>query len=591
MAAIGLATMQPSTGNTLLPVNLAMPRRQIISWLLLLVLALFAGNACTGQPVTTAEDRRIPVSLTVDGQTHNLISEAANVRELLEEAGVSLAPADQVTPPLFTPLTANMSVSVVRVTERIEVIEESIPFQRKTVRSEAMSADAPPRIVQGGRNGLQEITVRTVFHDGVEVERQRTKVTVIEEAQDEIVMIGVGNAAGAFSFDGTIAYISGGNSLVMRGSTLFPESLDTGGNLDGRVFKLSPTGSHLLYTRVMSDTGRFNNSLWLLSTEPGAEPRSLGVENVLWADWNPSLEASMQIAYTTANAVSQPPGWEANNDLWVATVRANPDLPFSPRRIVETYPATYGWWGGNFTWSPTGRYIAYAYADEVGVIDVEAPSVADRRVQLHAFTEYNTRAEWVWVPSISWSPDGRYLVFSTHGGEGTGAMVFDIWVADREGTVILPFVDQAGMWSHPRWSPPMDASVEGGERTSYIAYLQATNPLDGLSSPYTLWVMDQDGSNARQVYPPVGEISRFPREHQFMAWGPTGRDLAFVFDDALYLLNLARGQVQRITQDDSVVSRPTWAPYGAGVSENLAPTEEIPLPEPAGEEPLFPRDR
>jgi Tol biopolymer transport system component len=92
--------------------------------------------------------------------------------------------------------------------------------------------------------------------------------------------------------------------------------------------------------------------------------------------------------------------------------------------------------------------------------------------------------------------------------------------------------------------------------------------------------MDRDGSNAHQIYPPAGENSRFPREQQFMAWSATGRDLAFVYDDALYMLNLDNGEVRRITQDDNPISNPTWAPYGLAISDDLPGTEVVPLATP-----------
>lgn len=550
--------------------------------LLVLILAgALLLSACTAEPASSSPQEPLQVTLTVDGETYNLTTEAANVRELLEEAGVEVVPEDQVSPPPFTVLSEGMAVSVVRVREEIEVIEESLPFERRTVRSETMDADEPPRIIQGGRNGRQEITVRTLYHDGVQVERQRTQVTVLEEPQDEIVMIGVGTTPGAQSFEGMIAYRSGGSAVLLRGSTAFPQQLDVGGQLDGRVFALSPTGSHLLYTRAISDTGSFNNELWLISTEPGADPRSLGVENVLWAGWNPARSASLQIAYTTGNSVNQPPGWEANNDLWIATVFDNEDFPFNPQRIVEAYPATYGWWGGTFAWSPDGSAIAYAYADEVGYINLQPPSVDERRVQLYTFTEYNTRSDWVWVPTLTWGPTGRYLAFSSHGGASEEAMAFDIHVADVETGVVLPFVTQAGMWSHPHWSPPQPASGDNGTGQSTIAYLQASNPLDGLRSSYYLWLMDQDGSNRRQVYPPQGEISRFPLEGQFMAWSPDAQEIAFVFGDALYLFDVAQQEAHRVNQDDTVVSQPSWAPYGAAIEEDIIPaTQPTATPEP-----------
>jgi len=534
--------------------------------LLLASLCFLALAACNGQSAVDAGPETFQVSLTVDGTTHNLTTDAANVRELLEEAGVSTEPTDEIAPPPFTPLQDGMAVSVVRVSEQIEVIEESIPFARRIVRSEAMGADESPRIIQGGRAGLQEIRVRVVYRDGAEVERQRTQVTLIEEPQDEILMVGVGANPGAVSFPGVLAYISGGNTVLLRGSTILPEQLETGENLDGRVFSLSPTGSHLLYSRIMSDTGQFNNTLWVVRTERGAEPQRLDVNNVLWADWNPSLTDSREIAYTTGNPVDQPPGWEANNDLWIASLRTNDDSLTNVRQVVDVYPATYGWWGGNYAWSPSGRYIAYSYADEVGVIDLEAGD-DEQRIQLHTFTEYNTRANWVWVPSLTWSPNGGYLAFTAHGGDGPEAMVFDTWVANVANGVAGRFVEQAGMWSHPNWSPFVDPA---SRRESQIAFLKASTPVDSLRSNYTLWLMDADGSNARQIYPPAGENSRFPRERQFMAWGPSGRDMAFIFNDDLYLFNVDDDSAYRVTEDDIAASRPTWAPYGAAITSEGA---------------------
>lgn len=555
----------------------------------LLPALLLAGVACTTAPPPAAGSTAIQVTLHVDGETHNLTTAAANVRELLGEAGISTAGADEVSPPPFTPLQDGMEVTVVRVEERIEVTEESLPFDRKIVRSAAMDADDPPRIIQGGHAGRQEVTVRVVLRDGVEVDRQRTQVTLVESPQDEIVMVGVGSTPGSLTFPGLIAYLNGSNGVLLRGSTAFPEQMATGGHLDGRVFTLSPTGSHLLYTRVTSDTGRFQNRLFVIATEPGAEPRDLEVENVLWAGWNPASTRPLQIAYSTAEPVDVPPGWQANNDLWVGDLQQNEAAAFRPRQVVETYPATYGWWGGSYAWSPDGRYLAYGYADEVGLIDLAARRESERFIQLYTFTEYDTRADWVWLPTLSWSPDGAILAFSAHSGADSEAMSFDVVASLVEGNVTRRFVEQAGMWSHPHWSPP-DAGAQAGAGGSQIAFLQASNPLDGLRSSYSLWLMDADGSNTRRLYPPPGEMSAFPYEAQFMAWGPSGRDVVFIFDSSLYLLNVDEGSGNRITQDDTVASRPAWAPYGAGIEaadagQRLTPADSTirpprePLPE------------
>lgn len=524
---------------------------------------------CEAELPETAVRGPIQVSLTADSETYNLNTEAANVRELLAEAGLELDEDDEVKPPAFTPLLGGETITVVRISEAIETITSSIPFDRKTVRNESMEADDPPLIVQAGKDGLQETTIRIVYRDGLEAERWPTQTLVIEEPQDEIVMIGIGAARGNVNLPGALAYMSDGTAVLLRGASAFPEQLDVGGGLDGRVFDLSPNGSHLLFTRVDGDLSSFNNALYVVETQRGAEPRALGVENVLWAGWNPASEAGMsdlanigEIAYTTAISSTQPPGWEANNDLWRGEIPANEDEEFEPELVIEAYPALYGWWGGNFAWSPDGARIGYSYANEVGVINLEPEADQEQRVRLQEFTEFNTLSDWVWVPTLTWSPDGRFLAYTTHNSSNPDETVFDSWVVDTVTGINGRFVENAGMWAHLHWAASDNARDP-------IAFLRATNPLDSQRSSYTLWLMDQDGSNARQIYPAPNENSYFPRQQRFMAWGPTGGEIAFVYNNALYLYSLADGTARRLTDDDAINSHPTWAPYGAALTNGF----------------------
>jgi hypothetical protein len=547
-----------------------------------ILILLFIAGCADDSPDFAAGDEPLAVTLSVDGELREITTETTNVRELLDEAGVELDPADIVDPPTFRPLEDGLEIRITRITESIETIEQSIPFQRRTVRNESMGAEEPPLIIQGGNPGLQEITVRIVYHDGLEFSRQETEIRIIEEAQDEIVMVGVGAAPGNVEFEGLLAYISGGNSVILRGSSDFPEQINTGSDLDRRVFALSPAGNYLLYTRSTSDDDHFN-ALWFVSTNRGADPQPLGVFDVLWAGWNPNAVGRPQIAYTTGLSTEQLPGWEANNDLWLGDLplitEEGDEEPFEPEQLVEAYPATYGWWGGNYAWSPNGRYLAYSHADEVGIIDTQPETEAEQRIRLQSFTEYNTRADWVWVPALSWSPDGTYLVFPQHAGDDPEAATFDTWVVHIAGSISRPFVEQTGIWSYPYWSPSTTDLLAPAGQTSQVAFLRANNPLDSLRSTYTLWLMDRDGSNARQIYPPVGENSNFSEEQQFMVWGANGRDMAFIYDNALYMLNLDTAEARRITQDDAVVSNPTWAPYGAGIGVEFEDLEPLPTPD------------
>lgn len=535
-------------------------QRASIFLLPLLFAAVVTGSASCVAPsviVTTtptsiplAGQTEITISLIADGRNQQVATTATTVGELLAEAGVELGALDEVEPLPSAALEPNMVVTVVRVTESLEVVPESIPFERRIVRSDALEPDDPPRVVQSGRPGLQEVTVRLVFRDGLEAERWPTNVTVIEPAQDEIVMIGAGPSQESIPISGTLAFINDGRALLLRDSTAVPIQLPTGRGLDGRVFTLSPDGQFLLYTRTVSETNQFHNSLWLVETAEDAEPRPLEVENVLWAGWDPAAVEEPRIAYTTADPVSQPPGWEANNDLWLGVISPDDEQPFAPQQLIDSYPITFGWWGGNYAWSPDGRYLAYGYANEIGLIDTQVSGITHE--PLFLFTEYNTRSDWVWVPALSWSPDGRYLTFSNHPGTNPDSTDFDLWIMDVERETAAALSPDAGMWSHAIWSPVGDADEHP------LVVLLADDAADSQRSSYSLWSMDQDGSNAQQLYPPQGETSFFARDATSVAWSPDGRAIAFIFHDSLYILDLSAGITIRVTQDESRNSHPTW---------------------------------
>lgn len=545
-----------------------MDKTHIYKYLAFLLL-FFMLVACGQRAAETAVSTPAELTIIADGDSQTINSSADTVRAVLEEAAIPLAAADEIDPPLFTPVTDGMSIRITRISDSLEVVERAIPFDRKIIRNESMNADDPDVIIQPGKAGLQEETVRIVYRDGLETDRWVTQVTIVEPAQDEIVMTGIGAGRSNINFEGSLAYISDGTAVILRGLTAFPEQLNTGDGLDGRVFSLSPDGSHLLYTRALTDSVSFNNGLWVVRTDRGAQPHALGVDNVLWADWDPS--SLMSIAYTTAIATNLPPGWEANNDLWLGDVDKTAVTTFEPEQRIEAYPATYGWWGGNFAWSPEGRLIAYSYADEVGLIDTEADEDEDNRLQLQSFTEYNTLTDWVWVPTLAWSPNGRYLAFTTHNSPDPQELQFDSWVVDIENGAAAQFIDRVGMWGHLNWSP-------SGEEVDQILYLQAVDVQDSLRSAYTLWVMDQDGSNGRQLYPPTNEISYFSIAPDFMAWSPDGSQFTFIYDDALYLFDRENETVQRINQDDAIIGNPSWAPYGIGLEAPFIPSDDFDLP-------------
>lgn len=520
--------------------------------------------------------REATITIVADGESHTLATSAATVTEALEEAQIHLGSLDRVEPGEYLVVEDGMVVTIVRVLEQFQTLEVEIPFAQQIVRNEGLP-EGERRLLQAGQPGLEEIVYRIEYHDGVEVERRMARRTILEAPADEIVMVGIKGTISPTPIQGTLAYISGGNGVVMRLNSGNRDAIVTSGDLDGRVFNLSPDGGELLYSRSLVPTSTVTgtqpafNSLWMIGTTRRSgplQPESLGVENVLWADWSPDGE---QIAISTARPIPSPPGWEAHNDIWLGEWSLTGR--FRMEQLLEpSSGGIYGWWGGEYAWSNNGRYLGFSQADQVGIIDV----VTGRRDVLAEFSVYHTYADWVWVPIPTWSPDSRFLAAIVHGSPvGTEAaedsQVFDLWAWDVDGWFSAPFATQTGMWGLPAWSP---SSLVAEEEVSQIAFLQALSPLESANARYALWVMDRDGSNARAVFPPEGELGLRP---QPVAWSPVGDQVALVHHGDLTLVNLVDASIRPLTSD-SVNSNPVWAPWGQALAEFVPVPDVMDMP-------------
>jgi hypothetical protein len=362
------------------------------------------------------------------------------------------------------------------------------------------------RMAQLGQNGEEEIATRITYEDGVEIRRVQLSKTVVTPPVEEILVVGVERQSTSTPIEGVIAYLSGGNGWIIRDNSSARRTVTTAGDLDGRVFDLSPDGTRLMYTRVVSDVVDAPlNELWQVNTRIiGEEPISLPVKGLLYAEWSPHLTESV-IAYSTAERVPSQPGWRANNDLWVWDT-TNP-ISDAVQLVEPNTDGLYPWWGTTFAWSPDGNHFAYANANQIGVIDLISWTVTS----LVDFSPFETNSNWVWVPTLSWSPNSQFIATVIHGPplqneSPEDSPVFDLWLLSVDGNFKVKVVDQAGMWSNPVWH-------ERG-----ILFGQAINPTSSVDSRYKLITMDWDGSNAQTVIP-MGEEPGV--ELPEVVWEPT----------------------------------------------------------------------
>ncbi|WP_344605483.1 ubiquitin-like domain-containing protein, partial [Streptomyces glaucus] len=129
------------------------------------------------------------VTVTADGRTRTVRTNAATVREAVEEAGVALRGRDATSVPQDSFPRDGQTVGVLRITDREEVHEELIPFRVRRTGDPSLPRGTEV-VEQAGRPGLRRVTyaVRTV--DGVRQRPRPVRSEVVREPRPRVVRAG-----------------------------------------------------------------------------------------------------------------------------------------------------------------------------------------------------------------------------------------------------------------------------------------------------------------------------------------------------------------------------------------------------------------
>ncbi|MBI3912982.1 MAG: G5 domain-containing protein [Chloroflexi bacterium] len=502
------------------------------------------------------------VVLAVDGTQRVVDTQAVTVQDFLREQSVALGDNDRVDPPVYAEIGRSAAITITRVEIKTETERLPLPFTRKLIKDEAYPENQM-RVIQLGTNGALEITYAITREDGVETARRETARKTLSPPKDEILALGTQGSLPTVSLaSGAVIYLANGNAWVMRHSNQDKRPLTITGDLDGRVFSISADARVLLFTRAAEEESSALNSLWVVDTLVlGETARALPIKDVIAAQLAPDART---LAYSTGVKVAGAPGWKANNDLIVVGVDANLNL-VAPRQVIwkASIPGALGWWGGNLAWSPDGRALAYAFPSEIGYTDVPARAANAKtetietlapRKPLKRFAPFATHADWVWLPSLAWSPDNRFIVSVVHAplenpNVASENSAFEAWAFSRDGAVSAPLAKQIGMWAFPQWSPPDE------KRDSRIAFGIALSPSDSERSRYALAVMDRDGGNKKQFFPTGANESGLLVPH--VAWSPNAKQLIAVRDGDLWLYDFASNKWAQLTANGAS-SLPRW---------------------------------
>ena len=530
-------------------------------WLAALMLVMAISLVSCAPP----QDSQGLISATIfadGGQTSIELAVGSTVQEALLVAGLNLGALDRTDPPLYSVLADRTRVTLIRVEEEFDIEQVVIPFEQQVLRNVSMP-EGQTRLLQMGVNGIQEITYRRVFEDGKETSSSPVKSVIVQEAVPEILMVGSQAPFTSITIPGRLAYLLAGNAWIMEGSTGNRRPVVTTGDLDGRIFSMSPDGKWLLFTRSSKEANEING-LWAAQigddVDAGNLLVDLKVSNIIhYAEWRPGT--TYTIAYSTVEPRASAPGWQANNDLNLVRLTESGQVRPLEVELETNMGGNYGWWGMTFAWAPDGSGMAYARPDSIGLVVLGGNSV----IPLMDVITLQTRGDWAWVPALTWGPDGMIIYTVDHvatpgSGSPEESPLFDLAAIPLVGGDPVSLVSQSGMFSYPLPSPLQ--IKDSGENAYQVAFLQSIFPTQSETSRYRLALMDRDGSNRRILFPLEGSPGINP-QNGWGAWSPDVLEgsqsfsLAVIYQDNLWMVDVESGEARQITGDD-LVSRVDW---------------------------------
>jgi len=133
--------------------------------------------------------RAVEVTIIADGKEHRLRLVPTTVEAALARAGITLGPEDRVEPGRQELVGGGDTIRVVRVTTRTETVEEELDY-RIVRRNDPQLEKGIARLVQRGQKGIRQTEYRVTYEDGREVKRELISQRVLKEPVAEIVAVG-----------------------------------------------------------------------------------------------------------------------------------------------------------------------------------------------------------------------------------------------------------------------------------------------------------------------------------------------------------------------------------------------------------------
>lgn len=182
--------------------------------------------------------RAVPLNMTIDGQTRELMSWRERVSEVIADEGIVLGALDRydgVTD--NTRIVADMTIRIIRVREETLTEQEMIPFDVIETANNAMN-EGETAVLQAGIDGVREKYYRIVYEDGKAVSREFLDEAVAKEPV--VRKLEYGTVKNFTSSRGDLVRYA--KAIDMKATAYTASFVDTGKNPGDPGFGITKTG-------------------------------------------------------------------------------------------------------------------------------------------------------------------------------------------------------------------------------------------------------------------------------------------------------------------------------------------------------------
>lgn len=184
--------------------------------------------------------RAVSISIISDGKESQIMTYKDTIGEALADGGIALGVLDKIEGAAAgDKITAGMIMKVVRVEEKIEVLTEDIDYTIEKKNSNTL-AKGKELVETKGVEGKLQKNYKVVYENGIEIKRELTNSSVIQQPVTKIVLVGTKVAVkkpAAIKQPADVSHVS----LVTRGDIRY-----------SKVLKMRGT----TYTASYADTGK-----------------------------------------------------------------------------------------------------------------------------------------------------------------------------------------------------------------------------------------------------------------------------------------------------------------------------------------------